>query len=374
MHFNGQRYVMLELIDPGHRRGAAVARGRQRASSSTRRSRADATPVVRYRSRDHAEVCADALRVRPHQPRIRCSRPHRRHADLQGDERRSDRPSATSSSTASPARIEPLLRSEGSREQVRFDDAIAVDVEALDRARRRAARRARGEIEAAVRAQLQVRVAVPCSTAASLPRGVYKNAIVAVPSAAAAQARSQPDEVSNTARSAPPPLVVAVRSLAEVGSPTSRASDLASPSRATRFAAARVRREPVEQIVSARRSRSRARSTRARGSRPRLGLTGIGGPHIAQALRDVGRVHRRRSHRASRSDRRRGSLVRQPPTARATGRSSSTRAAAVPAAARRPRTGCSTTSPPIRGPARRWSRPRGGAREGGFSRGRGRRR
>jgi phenylacetate-CoA ligase/benzoylacetate-CoA ligase len=78
-------------------------------------------------------------------------------------------------------RIEPLLRLwKASPEQVRFDDAIAVDVEAsapLDDAQRAALAR---EIEATVRAQLQVRVAVTVLDRGGLPRGVYKNAIVAV--------------------------------------------------------------------------------------------------------------------------------------------------------------------------------------------------
>jgi phenylacetate-coenzyme A ligase PaaK-like adenylate-forming protein len=63
---------------------------------------------------------------------------------------------------------------------VRFDDAIAVEVEAsapLDATQRAALA---NEIEATVRTQLQVRVAVGVLDRGSLPRGVYKNAIVAV--------------------------------------------------------------------------------------------------------------------------------------------------------------------------------------------------
>ena len=63
---------------------------------------------------------------------------------------------------------------------MRFDDPIAVDVEAsaaLDDAQRAALAR---EIEEAVRAQLQVRIAVTVLDRGGLPRGVYKNAIVAV--------------------------------------------------------------------------------------------------------------------------------------------------------------------------------------------------
>jgi len=78
-------------------------------------------------------------------------------------------------------RIEPLLRLwKERREQVRFDQAIEVDVEAmspLDPAARDALAR---EIEDAVRSQLQVRIAVSVLEPGGLPRGVYKNAIAAV--------------------------------------------------------------------------------------------------------------------------------------------------------------------------------------------------
>ena len=78
-------------------------------------------------------------------------------------------------------RIEPLLRLwKTRRDQVRFDDAIEVDVEAsaaLDDAARAALAR---EIEDAVRSQLQVRIAVTVLERGGLPRGVYKNALVAV--------------------------------------------------------------------------------------------------------------------------------------------------------------------------------------------------
>ena len=87
-------------------------------------------------------------------------------------------------------KVEPLLRLwKESAAQVRFDDAIAVDVEAsapVDDAQRAALAR---EIEAAVRTQLQVRLAVTVLERGGLPRGVYKNAIVAVRQAALAASK-----------------------------------------------------------------------------------------------------------------------------------------------------------------------------------------
>ena len=63
---------------------------------------------------------------------------------------------------------------------MRFDDPIAVDVEAsaaIDEPARAALARA---IEAAVRAELQVRIAVTVLERGGLPRSAYKNALVAV--------------------------------------------------------------------------------------------------------------------------------------------------------------------------------------------------
>ena len=78
-------------------------------------------------------------------------------------------------------RIEPMLRLwKTSRDQVRFDLPIEVDVEAsavLDDAARTALAQ---EIEDAVRGQLQVRIAITVLDRGGLPRGVYKNAIAAV--------------------------------------------------------------------------------------------------------------------------------------------------------------------------------------------------
>jgi F0F1-type ATP synthase delta subunit len=66
------------------------------------------------------------------------------------------------------------------KDQVRFDAPIEVDVESaqpLDTTQQAALAR---EIEAAVRAALQLRVAVSVLPPGGLPRNVYKNALLAV--------------------------------------------------------------------------------------------------------------------------------------------------------------------------------------------------
>jgi phenylacetate-CoA ligase/benzoylacetate-CoA ligase len=179
MHFNGQRYVMVELIDPGSgeplpwRDGAS---GEIVYSTFAR----DATPVVRYRSRDHAVVVATACACGRTSPRIRCIG---RTDDMLIYKGMNVFPTAVRDLVVGrfAGRIEPLLRLwKTRRDQVRFDDPIDVDVEAaaaLDAAARAALASA---IEDAVRAQLQVRIAVTVLDRGGLPRSSYKTALVAV--------------------------------------------------------------------------------------------------------------------------------------------------------------------------------------------------
>ena len=179
MHFNAQRYVMLELLDPASGQAVPWREGGTGELVYTTFAR-DATPVVRYRSRDHAEVVAMRCACGRTSPRIRCIG---RTDDMLVYKGMNVFPTAIRDLVVDrfAGRIEPLLRLwKTSREQVRFDDPIAVDAEAsaaLDESRREALAR---EIEALVRTQLQVRVAVTVLDRGGLPRGVYKNAIVAV--------------------------------------------------------------------------------------------------------------------------------------------------------------------------------------------------
>jgi phenylacetate-coenzyme A ligase PaaK-like adenylate-forming protein len=179
MHFNAQRYVMLELIDPDSGEALPWREGGTGELVYTTFAR-DATPVVRYRSRDHAEVVAMRCACGRTSPRIRCIG---RTDDMLIYKGMNVFPTAIRDLVTGrfAGRVEPLLRIwKASRDQVRFDEAIPVEVEAstgLDDAQRAALAR---EIEDAVRTQLQVRVAVAVLDRGGLPRGVYKNAIVAV--------------------------------------------------------------------------------------------------------------------------------------------------------------------------------------------------
>lgn len=179
MHFNAQRYVAVELIDPATGQQLPWRDGATGELVYTTFAR-DATPVVRYRSRDHARVVGTRCACGRTSPRIRCIG---RTDDMLIFKGMNVFPSAIRDLVVSrfAGRVEPVLRIlKDHPDQVRFDDPIPVEVESaatLDAAPRDALAR---DIEAAVRSQLQVRVAVTVLPPNTLPRGTYKNALVVV--------------------------------------------------------------------------------------------------------------------------------------------------------------------------------------------------
>jgi len=184
MHFNAQRYVALELIDPdtgAQRPWADGATGELVYTAFVR----DATPLVRYRSRDHAQVIGVRCACGRTSPRIRCIG---RTDDMLIYKGMNVFPTAIRNCVLQrfAGRVEPVLRLlKDSPTQVRFDEPIPLEIEAaapLDAAQGAALAR---EIESAVRSQLQVRVAVRVLPAHTLPRGTYKNALVALRDSAA---------------------------------------------------------------------------------------------------------------------------------------------------------------------------------------------
>jgi len=179
MHFHAQRYVAVELIDPVSGQQVAWRDGATGELVYTAFAR-DATPVVRYRSRDHALVVGTRCACGRTSPRIRCIG---RTDDMLIFKGMNVFPTAIRDLVVGrfAGLVEPALRIlKDSHDQVRFDDAIAVEVESsvtLEPAAREALAR---DIEAHVRSQLQVRIAVTVLAPHALPRGTYKNALVAV--------------------------------------------------------------------------------------------------------------------------------------------------------------------------------------------------
>ena len=179
MHFNAQRYVAIELVEPES--GVALpwregTTGEIVYSAFARQ----ASPVLRYRSRDHAVVVGMSCTCGRTSPRIRCIG---RTDDMLIYRGMNVFPSALRDliATRFAGSVEPLLRVwKEHKDQVRFDDPIAVDVETAPGFDLSRAETLRQQIEDAVRTQLQVRIRVTVLAHGTLPRSAYKNALLAV--------------------------------------------------------------------------------------------------------------------------------------------------------------------------------------------------
>jgi phenylacetate-CoA ligase/benzoylacetate-CoA ligase len=179
MHFNAQKHVAIELIDP--ETGSLIpweadATGEIVYTTFTR----DATPLVRYRSRDHALVIGTECSCGRTSPRIRCIG---RTDDMLIYKGMNVFPTAIRDLIAQQfaGEVEPMLRIWKERaDQVRFDDPIPVDVEAHASIDAGVYPALADAIVQSVRAQLQVRLVVTVLAPGSLPRGVYKNSLLAV--------------------------------------------------------------------------------------------------------------------------------------------------------------------------------------------------
>ena len=180
MHFNAQKYVAIELIDP--ETGACIpwqegATGEIVYTAFAR----DATPLIRYRSRDHALVTGfGKCSCGRTSPRIRCIG---RTDDMLIYKGMNVFPTSIRDLVSKhfAGKVEPLLRIwKDRKDQVRFDDPIPVDVEATSGLDQSAYASLVQEIELLVRSQLQVRVTVTLLDSGSLPRSVYKNSLLAI--------------------------------------------------------------------------------------------------------------------------------------------------------------------------------------------------
>ncbi len=179
MHFNAQKYVAIELIDPDTGEVLPWREGGTGEIVYTTFDR-EATPMVRYRSRDHALVVGVGCACGRTSPRIRCIG---RTDDMLIYKGMNVFPAALRDLISSKfaGQVQPMLRVwKETKDQVRFDDPIAVDVEAVEGLSGDSAETLRRAIEAEVRNQLQIRVRVTVLEPRSLPKSVYKNSLVAV--------------------------------------------------------------------------------------------------------------------------------------------------------------------------------------------------
>jgi phenylacetate-coenzyme A ligase PaaK-like adenylate-forming protein len=180
MHFNAQQHVAIELIDPD---SGAVLPWREGASGEivyTALAR-EATPLVRYRSRDHALVTgAGACACGRTSPRMRCIG---RTDDMLIYKAMNVFPTAIRDliMQSFAGQVDPALRIwKAHQDQVRFDEAIPLDIEATAIVPAEAYAQLARDIEALVRAQLQVRIAPTVVAPGTLPRSAYKNPLLAV--------------------------------------------------------------------------------------------------------------------------------------------------------------------------------------------------
>jgi phenylacetate-CoA ligase/benzoylacetate-CoA ligase len=179
MHFNAQRYVAVELINPDSGERIEWQEGATGEAVYTTFAR-EAMPVVRYRSRDHVQVVAMRCACGRTSPRMRCIG---RTDDMLIYKGMNLFPSALRDlvGTQFAGRAAPLLRIWKARsDQVRFDDPIPVEIEAEAALDADAASALAREIEDLTRARLQVRIAVTLVAPGELPRSMYKQSLVAV--------------------------------------------------------------------------------------------------------------------------------------------------------------------------------------------------
>lgn len=179
MHFNAQRHVAIELIDPATGETVPWEDGATGEIVYTTFDR-EATPMVRYRSRDHALVVGVDCACGRTSPRIRCIG---RTDDMLIYKGMNVFPTALRDLAASrfAGRVEPVVRVwKEAKDQVRFDDPIAMDVEAAPGVPVERYTELGRAVETEIRGQLQVRVRVTVLSPGSIPRSAYKNSLLAV--------------------------------------------------------------------------------------------------------------------------------------------------------------------------------------------------
>lgn len=179
MHFNAHKHVAIELIDPANGQTLPWQAGATGEIVYTAFDR-EATPLLRYRSRDHALIVGMGCACGRTSPRIRCIG---RTDDMLIYKGMNVFPTALRDLAASrfAGRVEPVVRVwKETREQVRFDEPIAMDVEAAAELPADQYDSVGRLIEAEIRSQLQVRVRVAVLPPGTIPRGAYKNSLLAV--------------------------------------------------------------------------------------------------------------------------------------------------------------------------------------------------
>lgn len=176
MHFTAAPDVLVELIDPEtleHVPWEVGALGEAVYTTLTRES----SVVVRFRSRDHLQVVAVDCPCGRTSPMIRCIG---RTDDMLIYKAMNVYPTAIRDivlDLASPYLTGTMRIRKDTADQVRFDDAIPLEVEVRDGVDRGETAGALAAAEEAVRQQLRVRVDVEAVPVGVIPVSSYKNAL-----------------------------------------------------------------------------------------------------------------------------------------------------------------------------------------------------
>lgn len=179
MHFCGQRAVAVELVDPATGEQIPWEDGASGEVVYTTFAR-QATPMLRYRSSDHAVVTGTGCPCGRTSPKIRCVG---RTDDMLIYKGMNVFPAAIRDVALAAAgdAVEPYLRVWKERaDQVRFDDPIPVEVEAATSLPPERYAAVTAVIEAELRVRLQVRADVVVVPPGTLPRSAYKTPLVHV--------------------------------------------------------------------------------------------------------------------------------------------------------------------------------------------------
>jgi len=177
MHFNAQRYVAIELIDPETGDRIPWKEGAKGEMVYTTFIR-EATPVLRYRSRDHIEVIDTQCSCGRTSPRIRCIG---RTDDMLIYKGMNVFPTAVRELISSHfnSQLEPYIRIwKETKNQVKFKTEIPLDVEAKANIAAEQYPIVASHVENEIRQQLQIRVAVNVVAPGELPRSSYKTPLI----------------------------------------------------------------------------------------------------------------------------------------------------------------------------------------------------
>jgi benzoylacetate-CoA ligase len=179
MHFNAQRYVAIELIDPETCEVLPMNEGAVGEVVYTTFER-EATPLLRYRSRDHMQLIGNGCACGRTSPKFQCIG---RTDDMIIYKGMNIFPTAIREFVMKQfgGQVEPQLRIwKDHAHQVKFDTPIPLEIEASSKIVSSSYPELANDISNKIRQHMQVRTDVKILPPASFPRSSYKTPLVYV--------------------------------------------------------------------------------------------------------------------------------------------------------------------------------------------------